>query len=37
VGHFALAEQLGRNQRFASAGSLIATALMGLIGYLLSY
>ena len=37
VGHFALAEQLGRNQRFASAGSLIATGLMGLIGYLLSY
>ena len=37
VGHSALAEQLGRNQRFASAGSLIATGLMGLIGYLLSY
>lgn len=37
VGHFALAEQLGRNQRLASAGSLIATGLMGLIGYLLSY
>ena len=37
VGHFALAEQLGRNQRFASVGSLIATGLMGLIGYLLSY
>ena len=37
VGHFALAEQLGRNQRFASAGALIATGLMGLIGYLLSY
>ncbi len=37
VGHLALAEQLGRNQRFASAGSLIATGLMGLIGYLLSY
>jgi MFS family permease len=37
VGHFALSEQLGRNQRFASAGSLIATGLMGLIGYLLSY
>ena len=37
VGHLALAEQLGRNQRFASAGSLIATGLMGVIGYLLSY
>jgi len=37
VGHSALAERLGRNQRFASAGSLIATGLMGLIGYLLSY
>src|SRR5262249_15695814 len=37
VGHLALPEQLGRNQRFASAGSLIATGLMGLIGYLLSY
>jgi predicted MFS family arabinose efflux permease len=29
VGHLALPEQLGRNQRFASAGSLIATGLMG--------
>src|SRR5262245_48391921 len=37
VGHWALAEQLGRNQRFASAGSLIATGLMGVIGYFLSY
>ncbi len=37
VGHLAFPEQLGRNQRFASAGSLIATGLMGLIGYLLSY
>jgi len=37
VGHLAFAERLGRNQRFASGGSLIATALMGLIGYLLSY
>src|SRR5262249_55005661 len=36
VGHLALPEQLGRNQRFASAGSLIATGLMGLIGYLLT-
>jgi len=37
VGHSALAERLGHNQRFASGGSLIATGLMGLIGYLLSY
>src|SRR5258708_38802661 len=37
VGHLALAEQLGRNQRFASAGSLIAPGVMGLIGHLLSY
>ena len=37
VGHSALSEQLGRNQRFASMGSLIATGLMGLTGYLLSY
>ena len=37
VGHTALAERLGRNQRFASAGALIVTALMGAIGYFLSY
>ena len=37
VGHSALAEQLGRNQRFASAGALVGAALMGLVGYLLSY
>ena len=37
VGHSALSEQLGRNQRLAATGSLVATALMGLIGYLLSY
>jgi len=37
VGHWALSEQLGRNQRLAAMGSLVATALMGLIGYLLSY
>ena len=37
VGHSALSERLGRNQSFASTGSLIATGLMGLIGYLLSY
>ena len=29
--------QLGRNQRLAATGSLVATAIMGLIGYLLSY
>src|SRR5262249_60335467 len=37
VGHSALPEQLGRNQRLAATGSLVATAIMGLIGYLLSY
>jgi MFS family permease len=37
VGHAALPDRLGRNQRFASTGSLLAAALMGLIGYLLSY
>ena len=37
VGHTALAERLGRNQRFASTGALIATGLMGAIGYFLSY
>ena len=37
VGHSALAERLGRNQRFASAGVLTATGLMGAIGFLLSY
>ena len=37
VNHSALSERLGRNQSFASTGSLIATGLMGLIGYLLSY
>jgi MFS family permease len=36
VGHHALAERLGRNQRFASIGSLSAAAIMGGIGYLLS-
>jgi MFS family permease len=36
VGHDALAERLGRNQRFASAGGLAAAAIMGAIGYLLS-
>ena len=37
VGHAALAERLGRNQRFASTGALIATGLMGAISYFLSY
>ena len=37
VAHSALAERLGRNQRFASAGVLTATGLMGAIGYFLSY
>jgi MFS family permease len=37
VGHAALGERLGRNQRFASAGGVFAAALMGLIGYFLSY
>src|SRR5215831_9723735 len=36
VGHDALAERLGRNQRFASIGGLTAAAIMGAIGYLLS-
>ncbi len=37
VGHSALAERLGRNQRFASIGSLSAAGLIGLIGYFLSF
>ena len=37
VGHSTLAERLGRNQRFASAGVLTATAVMGTVGYFLSY
>jgi MFS family permease len=36
VGHHALAERLGRNQRFASIGGLCAAAVMGAMGYLLS-
>jgi MFS family permease len=36
VGHDALAERLGRNQRFASVGGLTAAAAMGAIGYLLA-
>jgi MFS family permease len=37
VGHSSLAERLGRNQRFASAGVIATTGLMGAIGYFLSY
>ena len=37
VGHSVLAERLGRNQRFASAGVIATTGLMGAIGYFLSY
>jgi MFS family permease len=37
VGNAALAERLGRNQRFASTGGVIAAGLMGLIAYFLSY
>lgn len=36
VGRDALAERLGRNQRFASLGGLSAAAIMGAIGYLVS-
>jgi MFS family permease len=36
VGNDALAERLGRNQRFASIGGLTAASLMGVIGYLTS-
>jgi hypothetical protein len=36
VGHEALAERLGRNQRFASTGGLVAAAFMGVIGYVLA-
>ena len=37
VGHAALGERLGRNQRFASTGAVVAAGLMGVIGYFLSY
>jgi MFS family permease len=37
VGRAGLAERLGRNQRFASAGGVVAAGLMGLIAYFLSY
>jgi MFS family permease len=36
VGHDALGERLGRNQRFASVGGLVAAAIMGAVGYLSS-
>ena len=36
VGQEALAERLGRNQRFAAIGGLTAAGIMGVIGYLLS-
>src|SRR5580692_411854 len=37
VGNAALAERLGRNQRFASSGGVVAAGLMGFIAYFLSY
>jgi MFS family permease len=37
VGHAALGERLGRNQRFASTGDVLAAGLMGVVGYFLSY
>ena len=37
VGHAALPERLGRNQRFSSLGGLVAAGAMGLIGYFVSY
>jgi hypothetical protein len=37
VGHGALSERLGRNQRFASTGGLLAGCLIGLVSYFLSY
>lgn len=36
VGQAALADRLGRNQRFASIGGLAAAAIFGVIGYLVS-
>jgi MFS family permease len=36
VGHDALAERLGRNQRFSSIGSLATAAVLGAAGYLLT-
>jgi MFS family permease len=37
VGQSGLPDRLGRNQRFASTGGLIAAGFMGLIAYFLSY
>jgi MFS family permease len=37
VGHTGLGKRLGRNQRFASTGGVVAAGLMGVIGYFLSY
>jgi MFS family permease len=37
VGHAALGERLGRNQRFASTGGVVAAGLMGLVAHFLSY
>jgi MFS family permease len=37
VGQTGLPDRLGRNQRFASMGGLIAAGIMGLIAYFLSY
>jgi hypothetical protein len=37
VGHAVLAERLGRNQRFASTGGVVAAGLLGLTAYFLSY
>ncbi|MGA7807225.1 MFS transporter [Bradyrhizobium sp.] len=37
VGNSALAERLGRNQRFASIGGVVAAGLMGLVAYVLSF
>ncbi len=36
VGHEALAQRLGRNQRFAAIGGLTAAGIMGVVGYVLS-
>ena len=36
VGHDALAQRLGRNQRFSSIGGLTAAGIMGVVGYVLS-
>src|ERR1700743_920974 len=37
VGNAALAERLGRNQRFASMGGVLAAGLLGLVAYFLAY